>query len=210
MPRPCYKRAVFTIRFLIASACFIVLGLAIYGIGHLAGCDTDQRPHLRAEMIDGTRWLTHERGFRLVAPGPGLVADRATAERFESLAMSCDTYLGPRAVLTVCVLDEPIASRADLVRQLDGARRGAARAAEQVARQQPGYLTSGLEGLVAGTVTTLADDVHWADGRGDGYLHLTSQGIHIQIKAFTIDGGLAVLLATGAGLDGVVASFARS
>ena len=197
-------------RFVIAVVCFIALGWVIFQIGHLAGCDTDQRPHLRAETIDGTRWLTHERGFRLRAPGPELVADRASAERIESLAMSCDTFVGPHALLTVCVLDEPITSRDALVAQLDSARRGAAEAAEKVARRSPGYFTSGLEGLAAGTLTTVANDVRWADGRGDAYVHLRSRDLDVELEAITIDGGLAIVFAGGAGLDGVLASFTRS
>ena len=76
-----------------------------------------------------------------------------------------------------------------------------------MAQRAPGYLFSGLEGLSG--ATTVADDVGWDNGRGSAFLHVIVQGVHVRLKAFTIDDTLVVLFATGGGLDAAVDSFAR-
>ena len=193
-------------RFLIATVCFAALGLALYGIAHLAGCDRDDRPHLVAETVGGQPWLRHALGFRLRHPGASFVDDRAVAKQFETaLTTTCDAYSRADGMLLVCVIDDKIDSREKFAEEIRGARRGLAEAARQLARRSPGYLFSGLDGF--GTVDTMADDVGWANGRGTAYLHVVVQGIHVRLKAVTIGGTLVVLFANGNGLDQTLDSF---
>jgi hypothetical protein len=199
---------VYAVRFLIALVCFAALGVGIYGIGHLVGCDADHRDRLVVETAAGQRWLRHPLGFELRYPGPDFVADPAFAARMEgSLRTTCDSFTNHDAELSVCTIDKAIHTRAEFVDEIRGARRGIASAARQVAQRTPGYLFSGLEGLAG--ATTVTDDVGWDNGRGSAFLHVIVQSVHVRLKAFTIDDTLVVLFATGNGLDGAVDSFAR-
>ena len=203
-----YAPRVYIVRFVIALVCFAAAGVGIYGIGRLAGCGDDNRDHLVVETTAGQRWLRHPLGFELRHPGPDWVADPAFAARMEgSLATTCDAFTNHDAQLVVCTIDRAIRTRAEFVEQIRAARRGIAEAARQVAQRAPGYLFSGLEGLTG--ATTVADDVGWDNGRGTAFLHVIVQGVHVRLKAFTIDDTLVVLFATGSGLDATVDSFAR-
>jgi hypothetical protein len=199
---------VYLIRFLIALVCFAAVGVGIYGVGRLAGCGDDNRDHLVAETTAGQSWLRHPLGFELRHPGADFVADPALAARLEgSLTTTCDAFTNRDAQLVVCTTEKAIHTRAEFVAEIDGARRGIAAAARQIAQRSPGYLTSGLEGLTG--ATTITDDVSWDNGRGTAVLHAIVQGVHVRLEAFTIDDTLVVLSATGPGLDAAVESFAR-
>ena len=203
-----YAAPVYVVRFLIAVVCFVAVGAGIYGIGRLAGCGDDDREHLVVETTAGQRWLRHPLGFELRHPGPDWIADPAFAARMEgSLATTCDAFTNHDAELTVCTIGKAIHTRAEFVEEIRGARRGIAEAGRQLAQRTPGYLFSGLEGLAG--ATTVADDVGWDHDRGSAFLHVIVQGVHVCLKAFTIDDTLVVLFATGSGLDAAIDSFAR-
>lgn len=203
-----YAPRVYIVRFLIAVVCFVAAGVGIYGIGRVAGCGDDDRDRLAVETTAGQRWLRHPLGFELRYPGPDWVADPEFAARMEgSLTTTCDAFKNHDAELTVCTMDKAIHTRAEFVEEIRGARRGIADAGRQLAQRAPGYLFSGLEGLVG--ATTVTDDVGWDNGRGSAFLHVIVQGVHVRLKAFTIDDTLVVLFATGSGLDTAIDSFAR-
>jgi len=210
---------------------FAVLFAGFYALARLTGCTDDEHPALVDEVTAGHRQLRHPTfDFAFAHPGTGFVADPAVAEQIEPISgATCDAFVGTRgeATFAVCAVDADVSSREAFVAAVGDVRRGLARALAP----RPGELTAmsfgafastlaapadrrgtqALESLNAMTPLTIADDVGYANGHGTAYVHLVSRGMHLRIKLFTVDRGLAMMIVVSPSdgvLDDVVAPVA--
>jgi len=185
--------------FLVMLGTTLVVAAGV-GIVRVTGCGLKPETlDLVDETVGGQRWLRHP-SWKLHHPGAGYTPDRELAEQLEGYWTTCEAYHQAGAVLVVCAIEVEIASRAEFVAQVRGAERGVTNA--EIAAL-PTLSDAG---------TKLVDDLGWTDGHGTAYLHFVMRsGVHVRLKLFTVDGGLAMLLVTSRDPDvlaDVVTSFA--
>jgi hypothetical protein len=207
---------------------FAVLLAGFYALARLGGCvDDDDQPALVDETLAGERRLRHPTfEFAFAHPGDDFLADPALADSMEPISgATCDAFISRRgdATLAVCAVDADVSSPDAFYAGVAAVRHGLARAlaprpgersaisfgAFASTVDRPG--TQALESLAALTPQTIADDVGYANGHGTAYVHQVSRGMHLRIKLFTVERGIAIMIAVTASdgmLDDVVASFA--
>jgi hypothetical protein len=224
------------VRFGFRTFAKVVLGFAalfagFYGLVRLGGCTDDDHPALADEVVAGHHRLRHPTfDFAFAHPGDAFIANPELAEKMEPISgASCDAFVGKRgdALFAVCAVDGEVTSREELLAAVADVRRGMSRALAprpgEVAAMSFGALastfdapadrrgTQALQALAQATPQTLADDVGYANGRGTAYVHLISRGMHLRIKLFTVERGLAMMIVVSSSdgvLDDVVTSFA--
>jgi hypothetical protein len=187
-------------RFVVAMLGTALVVAAVVGIVKVTGCGMGpDHLDLVDETVAGQRWLRHP-AFELHHPGPAYTEDRALASELEGYWTTCDAYHQPGAALVVCAIEVSVTSRAEFFEQVRSAQRGVTRA--EIAAL-PTFSDAG---------TKLVDDIGYADGNGTAYLRFVMRsGVHIRLKMFTIEGGLAMLLVTSRAPDelaDVITSFA--
>jgi hypothetical protein len=224
------------VRFGFRTFAKVILGFAavlaiFYGLVRLGGCTDDDHPALVDEVVAGHHRLRHPSfDFAFAHPGDAFVANPELAEKMEPISgATCDAFVGKRgdALFAVCAVDSEVTSREAFYAAVADVRRGLSRAlaprpgeaaaisfgAFAASLDAPANTrgTQALEALAAATPLRVADDVGYANGHGTAYVHIVERGLHVRIKLFTVERGLAMMIAVSqsdGALEDVVASFA--